>query len=41
MILLEFQASDSRHSVLIEDNDRVAYTYLRSGGEIIGDLWLV
>lgn len=29
-----------RFDVLVEDDGRVAYAYLRNGGEIVSDVWL-
>ncbi len=31
---------NGRYSVVIEDDGRVAYAYLRDGEDIIGDIWL-
>jgi hypothetical protein len=31
---------NEHYSVVIEDDGRVAYAYLRNGEEIIGDIWL-
>lgn len=40
-MLLEFTQPELGLSVVIDDDGRVAYAYLRDGlGEIIGDVWL-
>jgi len=31
---------DRHHSLIIEDDGRVAYAYLRDGEDVIGDVWL-
>jgi hypothetical protein len=36
----EFDCEDLPFSVIIEDDDRVAYAYLLRQGEICGDVWL-
>lgn len=41
MLLVEFRHPETGLSVVIDDDDRVAYAYLREPeGEIIGDVWL-
>jgi hypothetical protein len=39
-LLLRFRSPASNHSVVFEDNGRVAYAYLLLGIEIIADVWL-
>ncbi len=39
-ILMVRRAPDERYSVVIEDDGRVAYAYLRCGEEIVADVWL-
>ena len=36
----EFCEANQKYSVIIEDDDRVAYAYLLCEREIIGDVWL-
>lgn len=38
--LLRFEAPDGRRDVVIEDDGRVAYAYLREEGRICADVWL-
>lgn len=41
MLLVEFRHAETGLSVVIDDDDRVAYAYLRAPeGDIIGDVWL-
>ncbi|HVS70177.1 MAG TPA: hypothetical protein VHQ47_02865 [Phycisphaerae bacterium] len=39
-IIIEYRNTFSSLSVLVEDDGRVAYAYLRDNGNIIGDVWL-
>lgn len=39
-LLMSFPASDNRHTLVIEDDGRVAYAYLKKKGRIVGDVWL-
>lgn len=39
-LLISFAADDGRHRLVIEDDGRVAYAYLKDQGRIIGDVWL-
>jgi hypothetical protein len=38
--LVRFDRQDLGYSVVVEDDDRVAYAYLLRGKDIIGDVWL-
>lgn len=37
---VELQDSDSRYAVIVEDDGKVAYSYLLDGGDIVSDVWL-
>jgi hypothetical protein len=39
-LLLKYTHEDEIHSVIIEDDGRVAYAYLLEGDDIISDVWL-
>ena len=39
-MLRTFEVPESEMSVVIEDDGRVAYAYLRRDGEIVADVWL-
>lgn len=39
-VCIEIASLQTSHSVVIEDNGRVAYAYLLQGNEIVGDVWL-
>ena len=38
--LLELRESDSPYSVVVEEDEKVAYAYLRHGRRIVSDVWL-
>lgn len=40
MILIRLDSPDDRYTVVLDDDDRVAYAYLRERDVIIGDVWL-
>jgi hypothetical protein len=39
-LLLRFESPNADIDIMIEDDGRAAYAYLREGGKIVGDVWL-
>ncbi|MEQ1572432.1 MAG: hypothetical protein ABMA25_26900 [Ilumatobacteraceae bacterium] len=39
-MIRDVQSPDGRWSIVVEDDDRVAYAYLLDGQRIVGDVWL-
>lgn len=38
--MLRFESPTDARDVVIEDDNRVAYAYLRDAGKVVGDVWL-